>query len=658
MIFRLALVALTLYSAGVYAAPLDQFETPKGTWENKDEDGDGVLDQYDDFPFQKQKSRMDVYKEREHNNSLPRANNPNFAIPFKVAGTVERVQDLDLYKFTVTKKITVSVVLKTRSNIFIPNLTIFDSNGNSVQKFNSNGFVPLGYIGGASHFSIPKAGTYYFGVSDKKARGDKAYKYEAHMFFDSDFDYIPDIIEPAFGLVVGKSDSDNDNISDGNEFYSFIKEETINHDLDGDLLPNWLDDDSDGDGIQDVRDGLFDYDFDGIGAFLDLDSDGDGSYDKNTVPIPSEYIKDSDLDQIPDFADTDDDGDGLLDINDPEPLKGVKNSEYGSEIYKYLTDLTLLYGGHQFQGLAVERGTHLLQGEGLEGPGLIVITFNDKRPPMNIPYISNEQATAVLPEDSSSIYFYKDGTRSNVLPFELKNPNSPLVVGSLKEYYAPGDNVVIKGFNLFEDARIIINKKVLKPVYKSDEKTSFVLPKGITESDYLTIKTSYGTSNQLELKLGHKVTLDYSHFINQTGLLSSLSVASLKSPVSKEHVIGRNLKANLVAGGAHDIIFTMYIDESGEPYEYINSVVFGTDKHINISPKHAAASAIWYEGGMRGKFNAGDWISKFKKLQSIPETKALAQFIATKSTDPKYLSTFSNEYRTLLSAGISAADKL
>lgn len=629
-----------------------------GTWENKDEDGDGILDVDDDFPFQIQKSQMDIYQESEHNDYLAVANDPDSAIPFKVAGIVSRVQDLDLYKFTVDEKTNVSVVLKTQNNIFIPDLTIFDNNGSSVQRFNSNGFVPLGYIGGASHFTMPKAGTYYLGISDKKARGDESYVYEAHLFFDTDFDYIPDTIEPAFGLMVGESDSDNDNISDGNEFYSFTNGETLNHDFDGDLIPNWLDDDSDGDGILDVRDGLFDFDFDGLGAFLDLDSDDDGISDKNTVPNPSLSINDRDSDQIPDFADTDDDADGLLDINDPEPLNFVKTSQYGSDDFKYLTDLTFLYGGHQFQGLTVERRTHRLHGEGLTGPGLIVITFDDKRPPMNIPFTTSEQATTVLPEDSSSIYFYKDGTRSNALQFKLKNPNLPLVVSSSKEYYSPADKVVITGFNFFEDARIFINDVKIKPVYKSDEKVSFVLPEDMPAKSYLTVETSYGTSNQFELNVGHEVTLDYSKFSNEKSLVSSLSVASIKSPVSQEQTIGSDLETTLVAGSSHDIAFTMYIDERGEPYEYIHSVVFGTDTHIDITPEHAAASAIWYETGLGSKINDADWRAEFNKLQSMPETIALAKFIATKSTQPKYLSTFSEEYESLLSAGKKATLQL
>ncbi|MEC8328406.1 MAG: hypothetical protein VX100_20285 [Pseudomonadota bacterium] len=78
MIFRIALVALTLYNACVYAAQIAQLETPKGTWENKDEDGDGALDENDDYPFDPRKSQYPVYLEQEPND------NPGIATPIKL----------------------------------------------------------------------------------------------------------------------------------------------------------------------------------------------------------------------------------------------------------------------------------------------------------------------------------------------------------------------------------------------------------------------------------------------------------------------------------------------------------------------------------------------------------------------------------------------
>jgi hypothetical protein len=93
-------------------------------------------------------------------------------------------------------------------------------------------------------------------------------------------------------------------------------------DLDRDGLANYLDLDSDGDGINDSVEGKNDIDHDGKPNFLDLDSDGD------TIPDAMEKGKtntpaDSDTDGKPDYLDTDSDEDGLPDkVEAPACLPG------------------------------------------------------------------------------------------------------------------------------------------------------------------------------------------------------------------------------------------------------------------------------------------------------------------------------------------------
>lgn len=126
---------------------------------------------------------------------------------------------------------------------------------------------------------------------------------------DSDNDGIPDEIEcPGFTKCLDTdgdgtpnyldTDSDNDGILD-------VIEKNI--DSDGDSIPNYLDTDSDNDRIPDSIEGNIDSDGDGIMNYLDLDSDGDGIEDR----IES-YI-DSDRDGIPNYLDLDSDNDGIND---------------------------------------------------------------------------------------------------------------------------------------------------------------------------------------------------------------------------------------------------------------------------------------------------------------------------------------------------------
>ncbi|KPZ58872.1 hypothetical protein AN391_01554 [Pseudoalteromonas sp. P1-13-1a] len=71
-----------------------------GTWQNKDEDGDGVPDEHDDYPFDAAKTTMSVVQEQEFNNNVGQAN-PVGNIPFKAAGVIAKNVDIDDFKFNI-----------------------------------------------------------------------------------------------------------------------------------------------------------------------------------------------------------------------------------------------------------------------------------------------------------------------------------------------------------------------------------------------------------------------------------------------------------------------------------------------------------------------------------------------------------------------------
>lgn len=106
---------------------------------------------------------------------------------------------------------------------------------------------------------------------------------------DFDGDNIPDYLD---------SDSDNDGLPDATEGKL---------DFDGDGMPNFVDKDSDNDGIADAVERAGDADKDGRPNYLDVDSDNDGIEDKN------EGTLDSDKDGTPNYQDADSDGDGITD---------------------------------------------------------------------------------------------------------------------------------------------------------------------------------------------------------------------------------------------------------------------------------------------------------------------------------------------------------
>ena len=125
-----------------------------------------------------------------------------------------------------------------------------------------------------------------------------------------------EVVEPTY------SDQDGDYILDLHEgFIDPASEDTassgsVSRDTDGDGTPDYLDTDSDGDGILDAVEGgdadvwtlPWDSDTDMIPDYLDLDSDG------NCIPDSEDGEGEMDADGIRDYADLDDDGDTIKDV--------------------------------------------------------------------------------------------------------------------------------------------------------------------------------------------------------------------------------------------------------------------------------------------------------------------------------------------------------
>jgi outer membrane protein OmpA-like peptidoglycan-associated protein len=124
---------------------------------------------------------------------------------------------------------------------------------------------------------------------------------------DGDGDGLPDFRDP---------DSDGDGVPDGAEAGDAngdgVPDGEQGGDTDGDGTADWLDDDPDGDGLDNETEGTGDTDEDGLPDAVDPDSDGDGLTDLE------EGDDDEDCDGIPDFQD-DDPLDSFCDSGQPIP---------------------------------------------------------------------------------------------------------------------------------------------------------------------------------------------------------------------------------------------------------------------------------------------------------------------------------------------------
>ena len=136
---------------------------------------------------------------------------------------------------------------------------------------------------------------------------------------DTDGDGTPDYLD---------DDSDDDGILDVYEAGDFDPA-TPPIDSDGDDIPDFQDDDSDNNGVSDTLEGQRDTDGDGTPDHLDSDDDGDGFPDTLEIasstsdcdgdgvidgPSTPEDPRDCDGDGVPDYQDSDSDNDGIPDL--------------------------------------------------------------------------------------------------------------------------------------------------------------------------------------------------------------------------------------------------------------------------------------------------------------------------------------------------------
>jgi gliding motility-associated-like protein len=113
----------------------------------------------------------------------------------------------------------------------------------------------------------------------------------------------PQVGTPAYEYF-RDADCDGDGISNGLECHNGG---TNCEDFDQDGTPDYLDHDSDNDGVIDYSEKYIDSDQDGRKDYVDIDSDNDG------IPDGKETARDSDGDGTSNYLDLDSDGDGILD---------------------------------------------------------------------------------------------------------------------------------------------------------------------------------------------------------------------------------------------------------------------------------------------------------------------------------------------------------
>jgi hypothetical protein len=245
----------------------------KGSWENKDEDGDGVPDEQDDYPFDAAKSEFFTLQESEQNNLVETADDVAGHFPFRILGTLPNSGDTDVFKITfptelISPEDRLSIIILSSNNNFNPTANLFDKNGSQLVTYREDNIKPVN--GFKYHFIYFPNGntTAYLSISSLRQVGDASYT--AQVSIDSDSDGVSDITEIALGMNLHAADTDNDGIKDSYEYYVY-RNGQLNTDVDNDGIANFLDDDSDNDGLPDWLESFTDADKDSLGNFVDTD---------------------------------------------------------------------------------------------------------------------------------------------------------------------------------------------------------------------------------------------------------------------------------------------------------------------------------------------------------------------------------------------------
>ncbi|WP_338726121.1 hypothetical protein V8687_22465 [Shewanella baltica] len=518
----IALLTMPLFAQATTVTPSEH----QGTWENKDEDGDGVPDELDDYPFDKSRSQYVLVTEEEFNNNQDVATHVD-QIPLRISGVVQQVNDLDFYRIKLEAGKSVTFLLSSKNDDFSPGMAVLDSKGLAILAWAPN-YQPVGQYKRAIQVKPRESGVYYLAINDKLFRGRSDFDYSIAAFFDNDVDAIDDAIEPAFGFESYSQDTDKDGIYDGEEFYVYKSDNLMLHDVDGDGLPNWLDDDTDADGIKDGLEGAADLDNDGLAAFADLDADGNSVLDVMEVGKNSQSPLNFDGDALADFIDLDDDNDLILDVNDIEPHSRVKSAAYPSENYKEIRTIYYLHDGQTpIKDVFIANKKHRILGEGLSD-GLLVFARKSGGP-INMPVEVNQDASVdfILPADVTQMYFVASNLISaNGIDILYRNENIPIILEQTALRAKPGAEMLLRGSHFNEQTKVVFSGQEIVPRSINPVELIFDIPNTAVSGE-LYVKNTYGKSNTLNVQVNRSVLLKIASDVSlNASTLSALSMGS------------------------------------------------------------------------------------------------------------------------------------
>ncbi|MEE2023845.1 MULTISPECIES: hypothetical protein [Alkalimonas] len=501
-------LALGLFTALVSSYSVSS-EQPLGSWLNQDEDGDGVPDCLDDFPFDPSRSRYPEYADTEPNDNPAVAVKTNHQLSlanpgFRISGALSSDSDnADMFRFAAKQGQSITALLRKTDldSAFEPLLSFAGLDGNALNFGRISRGAPAHYGIVAINYVVREDRELFFLIADQNAKGGPDFGYTVTVFLDSNGNGVDDQQMRAMGVEPTVQSSSGDGILD---LWKVAFATTCDElDFDGDGIPNILDTDSNGDGIPDRIKGIGDADGDGVPNFLDFDSDGNGIPDSIEVgPNPLRPV-DTNRNGIPDFLDLDDDGDGLLDTWDNDRLNPIAEAPYmGPERRTILT----LFGVHGSERSEYYRYGDKVQirGFGLEAaPEDIIIAIFGGGTPINLhpESVSEEGLIFTMPDAERSTLFVAIGDRrTGHFRLNTKAANSPVIAGSRFRMLNPGEELVIQGAGFVRGSRVMLNNRAVNPSRIRPNEIRLRLPARESRGEFF-VRTPHGDSNRITFEL-------------------------------------------------------------------------------------------------------------------------------------------------------------
>ncbi|QFU24345.1 IPT/TIG domain-containing protein [Shewanella eurypsychrophilus] len=472
-----------------------------GTWENKDEDGDGVLDEFDGYPFTAAKQSLPYITEIEPNDNPSIATQTSLTPPFSISGAISQKSDNgDLFSFEAVEGQFITLILKYTSANFKPNIYFSDEDGDALNFGEIEIATSLKTI--AINVEILAGGLHHIGINDKNFDGDESFTYQAQVFIDQDGDAIDDIKEIALEISNLTHDTDADSISDTEEFLYPLYSDKISFNQDNDDTPNWLDTDSDNDGISDQREGADDIDADGIGNFLDDDSDGNDILDSIEVGENINQPSDLDFDTIPDYLDLDDDNDGLLDIYDQQRLVDLTENENSVTSAPYA-----LHNNVEVKFLREGDLVKIPVSEPIGSNQHYLVFKRDGLAPINHPVsVSTGIVQANIPPATSSVFVTNGTERTNSRSITVHAESTPIFSHSGALVINENTQVELMGADFSDDMTITANGKPIEILSHTSSQVTLMLPAALTDG-LLEINTSIGQGNTVSYYVTEQVEM-------------------------------------------------------------------------------------------------------------------------------------------------------